>query len=104
MKKFLLFILILVVVAVTVLLLTNHAYVELPSAIAATTTIAMAAASCFFSAFTLFVSVILFPPGFPFLWETLSSSRFVFTADLTGNISCLYNQWLWHCLYLKLFY
>ena len=53
---------------------------------------AMAAASCFFSAFTLFVSVILFPPGFPVLWETLSSSRFVFTTDLTGNISCLVVQ------------
>ena len=51
--------LIFVVVAVTLLLLTNQAYVLDPSATAATHTMATAAASCFFSPFTLlFVSFI----------------------------------------------
>ena len=51
-----------VVYAPTLLFVTNQAYVLDPSATAATHTMAIAAASCFFSAFTFFVSFIFFPP------------------------------------------
>ena len=98
MKKFLLFILILVVVAVTVLLLTNHAYVELPSAIAATHTMAIAAISCFFNVFTfIFLSPFFnyLPVSSPLSGFPLSSA--VFTGILTRTsiqtfVSLLFNH------------
>ena len=54
-------------VAVTALLFTNHANVAAPSAMAATSTMAIAAPSCFFSAFVSITDP--FPIPFLLLWN-----------------------------------
>ncbi len=72
------FVVTLMPVAVTLLFIANHAYVELPSAIAATSTIAIAAISCLLNAF------IILPPNKFFAGLHRPQRHALHVPDLSG--------------------